>query len=329
MKWLTRLFAKLQSSATRGHPTTRDEAGRPDKPAEAPATEPKTTEPAKSAEPAATGDGRRPRRSTGRRQPGRPGDQHARPRARGRQAAGGGRARRGCRRLPGSPRPPRPRRPSPSRSPRPPSPRRSPHPRSPPRRPAAAEACPRSLKPRQSPLPRHLRPRSLPPRQSPLPQSLPPQSPPLRPSRRLRSPRREAGREARARHVHRGHARRRGDPGRPGKAGCRDSGAPAKPAAAANPGRHGEACCRGNPGGHGKAGRDEGPFGPGSAKPLADGGAPGEEYTVKGKRSSKLFHTAESPYFGRTKADVWFKTPADAESAGFAAWNHKKKAPAK
>jgi hypothetical protein len=74
---------------------------------------------------------------------------------------------------------------------------------------------------------------------------------------------------------------------------------------------------------------EEGPFGPGSAKPNADGSAPGDDYTVKGKRSSKLFHTAESPYFGRTKADVWFKTPADAESAGFAAWNHKKKAPAK
>lgn len=76
------------------------------------------------------------------------------------------------------------------------------------------------------------------------------------------------------------------------------------------------------------AAADEGPFGPGSAKPLADGAAPAEDYTVKGKRSSKLFHTAESPYFGRTKADVWFKTPADAESAGFAAWNHKKKAAA-
>lgn len=74
---------------------------------------------------------------------------------------------------------------------------------------------------------------------------------------------------------------------------------------------------------------EEGPFGPGSATPLAGGAAPGEEFTVKGKRSSKLFHTAESPYFGRTKADVWFRTPADAENAGFAAWNHKKKAAAK
>jgi hypothetical protein len=72
----------------------------------------------------------------------------------------------------------------------------------------------------------------------------------------------------------------------------------------------------------------EGPFGPGSAAPLADGAAPSEEFTVKGKKSSKLFHTAESPYFGRTKADVWFRTPADAESAGFAAWNHKKKSAA-
>jgi hypothetical protein len=77
------------------------------------------------------------------------------------------------------------------------------------------------------------------------------------------------------------------------------------------------------------AAAEEGPVGPGSAKPLPDGGAPGAEFTVKGKRSSKLFHTAESPYFGRTKADVWFKTPADAENAGFAAWNHKKKATAK
>ena len=74
---------------------------------------------------------------------------------------------------------------------------------------------------------------------------------------------------------------------------------------------------------------EDGPFGPGSAKPLPDGSAPGEEFTVKGKRSSKLFHTTASPYFGRTKADVWFKTPADAESAGFSAWNHKKKAAAK
>lgn len=72
---------------------------------------------------------------------------------------------------------------------------------------------------------------------------------------------------------------------------------------------------------------ESGPFGPGSAKPLADGGAPGDEFTVKGKRSSKLFHTAESPYFGRTKADVWFKSAEDATRAGFNAWNHKRATP--
>jgi len=45
--------------------------------------------------------------------------------------------------------------------------------------------------------------------------------------------------------------------------------------------------------------------------------------------SSKLFHTQKSPYFTRTKADVWFKSEADAESAGFQAWDHKKRAAAK
>lgn len=72
-----------------------------------------------------------------------------------------------------------------------------------------------------------------------------------------------------------------------------------------------------------------GPYGPGSAKPAADGTAPSAEFAVKGKESSKLFHTEKSPYFGRTKADVWFKSEADAESAGFQAWDHKKRAAAK
>jgi hypothetical protein len=72
-----------------------------------------------------------------------------------------------------------------------------------------------------------------------------------------------------------------------------------------------------------------GPYGPGSAKPAADGAAPSAEFAVKGKESSKLFHTEKSPYFGRTKADVWFKTEADAEGAGFQAWDHKKRAAAK
>lgn len=72
-----------------------------------------------------------------------------------------------------------------------------------------------------------------------------------------------------------------------------------------------------------------GPYGPASAKPAADGSAPSTEFAVKAKESSKLFHTEKSPYFGRTKADVWFKTEADAEGAGFQAWDHKKRAAAK
>ena len=73
----------------------------------------------------------------------------------------------------------------------------------------------------------------------------------------------------------------------------------------------------------------EGPYGPGSGKPAADGAAPSEDFVVKAKESSKLFHTEKSPYFTRTKADVWFKSEADAESAGFQAWDHKKRAAAK
>ena len=70
----------------------------------------------------------------------------------------------------------------------------------------------------------------------------------------------------------------------------------------------------------------DGPYGPASAKPASDGSAPSTDFTVKAKVSSKLFHTEKSPYFSRTKADVWFKTEADAESAGFQAWDHKKRA---
>ncbi|HYQ62281.1 hypothetical protein [Actinophytocola sp.] len=72
-----------------------------------------------------------------------------------------------------------------------------------------------------------------------------------------------------------------------------------------------------------------GPYGPGSGKPAGDGSAPSTDFTVKGKESSKLFHTEKSPYFTRTKADVWFKSEADAEGAGFQAWDHKKRAGAK
>ena len=37
-----------------------------------------------------------------------------------------------------------------------------------------------------------------------------------------------------------------------------------------------------------------------------------------------LFHTPESPYYGRTKAEMWFSNAEDAEAAGFTSWSRKK-----
>jgi hypothetical protein len=71
-------------------------------------------------------------------------------------------------------------------------------------------------------------------------------------------------------------------------------------------------------------GQTASPYGPGSALPLAGGVAPSAEYTVKGNADSMLYHTTESPYFPRTVAEVWFKTPAEAEAAGFTAWNQRR-----
>ncbi len=63
--------------------------------------------------------------------------------------------------------------------------------------------------------------------------------------------------------------------------------------------------------------------GPGSASPTDDGSAP-EGFTIKGKTASRKYHTAESPYYKRTKADVWFREESDAEQAGFVRWDAKR-----
>jgi hypothetical protein len=63
----------------------------------------------------------------------------------------------------------------------------------------------------------------------------------------------------------------------------------------------------------------------GSARSLPDGSPPSDEFTIKGNKGSMLYHTADSPYYGRTKAEVWFKTPQDAERAGFTAWNRRRR----
>jgi hypothetical protein len=46
--------------------------------------------------------------------------------------------------------------------------------------------------------------------------------------------------------------------------------------------------------------------------------------TIKGNRGSMLYHTVESPYYGRTKAEEWFTTEADAAAAGYRRWDHKR-----
>tara|TARA_Y100001970_G_C13729916_1_gene600977 strand:- start:2 stop:520 length:519 start_codon:yes stop_codon:yes gene_type:complete len=59
------------------------------------------------------------------------------------------------------------------------------------------------------------------------------------------------------------------------------------------------------------------PYGAGSVPAGDDGSQPSEDYQIKGKVSSKIYHPPESPFFARTKADVWFTTSEVAEKAGF------------
>jgi hypothetical protein len=60
-----------------------------------------------------------------------------------------------------------------------------------------------------------------------------------------------------------------------------------------------------------------GPFGPGSAMPLPGGGSPSEEFTVKASVTALRYCEPDSPLFGRTVAEVWFRTTKDAERVGF------------
>jgi uncharacterized membrane protein ArfC len=65
------------------------------------------------------------------------------------------------------------------------------------------------------------------------------------------------------------------------------------------------------------------PHGPGSARPNADGGGP-RGWSVKGNEESKLYHSPESPSFGITRAEVWFRDVETAEAAGFNRWDSGK-----
>lgn len=65
------------------------------------------------------------------------------------------------------------------------------------------------------------------------------------------------------------------------------------------------------------------PHGPGSSKPNANGAGP-QGWTVKGNEESKLYHSPESPSFGVTRAEVWFRDVDTAEAAGFNRWDSGK-----
>ncbi|QIX25751.1 50S ribosomal protein L4 [Nocardioides sp. JQ2195] len=54
----------------------------------------------------------------------------------------------------------------------------------------------------------------------------------------------------------------------------------------------------------------------GGAQPLENGEAP-EGYEVKGNKDSMKFHAPGGRWYDATVAEVWFKTAADAEAAGF------------
>ncbi|SFQ64277.1 hypothetical protein SAMN05421810_111118 [Amycolatopsis arida] len=60
-----------------------------------------------------------------------------------------------------------------------------------------------------------------------------------------------------------------------------------------------------------------GPFGPGSAMPLPGGGRPAPDFTVKASVTALRYCAEGSPQFDRMVAEVWFRTPADAERVGF------------
>ncbi len=65
------------------------------------------------------------------------------------------------------------------------------------------------------------------------------------------------------------------------------------------------------------------PHGPGSARPGSDGTGP-EGWLVKANEESRLYHSPESPSFGVTRGEVWFRDVETAEAAGFNRWDSGK-----
>src|SRR5690606_7045529 len=66
-----------------------------------------------------------------------------------------------------------------------------------------------------------------------------------------------------------------------------------------------------------------GPY-PGSLLPEPDGSSPSPMHEIKANEGSRRFHTPDSPYYVRTRADVWFRTAEEARTAGFTAWDERR-----
>ncbi|EAQ00299.1 ATP synthase subunit E [Janibacter sp. HTCC2649] len=78
-------------------------------------------------------------------------------------------------------------------------------------------------------------------------------------------------------------------------------------------------------GGAAPAGFKTSSFGDGTADAAADGSGPAG-WDIKGNANSMLFHTPKSPWYGRTRAEVWFRDEEAATAAGFTnALDRKKK----
>lgn len=63
-----------------------------------------------------------------------------------------------------------------------------------------------------------------------------------------------------------------------------------------------------------------GPYGDGSARAGAGGVGP-SGWTIKGNEDSMLYHTTDSPWYGQTIAEVWFREEKAAQAAGFTRWD--------
>ncbi len=61
---------------------------------------------------------------------------------------------------------------------------------------------------------------------------------------------------------------------------------------------------------------EDAPYGPDSATAGTDGEAP-EGFTIKGNRDSMKYHLPDGQWYASTIAEVWFRTEAAAEAAGF------------